>query len=73
MRWRFDSAYPLDKLILAFMPKLIYSGKRNRTGKGENGSFLLLRKVHENPKVFVGGAEGDDVRFPHRLTIYTAG
>ena len=22
-------------------------------GKGENGSFLLLRKAHENPKVFV--------------------
>ena len=22
-------------------------------GKGENGSFLYLRKVHENPKVFV--------------------
>ncbi len=26
-----------------------------RTGKGENGSFHLRRKAHENPKVFVGG------------------
>ncbi len=26
-------------------------------GKGENGSFLFMRKAHENPKVFVGGAE----------------
>ena len=25
-----------------------------RTGKGENGSFHMRRKVHENPKVFVG-------------------
>ena len=23
-------------------------------GKGENGSFHLRRKAHENPKVFVG-------------------
>ena len=29
-------------------------------GKGENGSFLLLRKVHENPKVFVGVSSASD-------------
>lgn len=27
--------------------------RENRTGKGENDSFHLLRKAHENPKVFV--------------------
>ena len=35
-------------------------------GKGENGSFLLLRKVHENLKVFVRAKR---VKFPLGLQI----
>ena len=39
------------------MPVFLFAGSTTGIepeGKGENVSFHLLRKAHENPKVFVG-------------------
>ncbi len=49
--------FPLGAQLntLAILARVFSCGRRNRTGKGETGRFLLWRKAHENPKVFMRG------------------